>query len=108
MESTSNKSLNNEQIALEIAKKRVKDLKGFYSHLMVYILVNVFLIALKFSNLETSETFFCFQTFSTALFWGIGLLAHALSVFVKDFWFGRDWETKKIAKIMQQKSNKWE
>lgn len=108
MESTISKSSNNEQIALEIAKKRVKDLKGFYSHLMVYILVNVLLIVLKYSKLEANETFFCFETFSTALFWGIGLIAHAFSVIVSGIWFGRDWETKKIAQIMQQKSNKWE
>lgn len=107
METTTTNSVNSDQIALEIAKKRVKDLKGFYSHFMVYILVNLLLLLLKYSKLETNETFFSFDTFSTTLFWGIGLIAHALSVYVKGIWLGRDWETKKIEQIMQQKTNKW-
>jgi 2TM domain len=37
--------------------------------------------------------------------WGIGILAHALSVFGITGLFGSDWEEKKIAELMN-KTNK--
>ncbi|RZJ51219.1 MAG: 2TM domain-containing protein, partial [Chryseobacterium sp.] len=35
-------------------------------------------------------------------FWGIGLAAHALSVFLPTFVLGRDWEEKKIKELMDK------
>jgi hypothetical protein len=94
----------------ELAYKRVKRIKGFYIHALVYVLVNAFIIISAFNRSETgSEFFFKWQTFSTAFFWGIGLLAHGLSVFGRDLFFGADWEEKKIKEFMDQdKNQKWE
>jgi len=94
----------------ELAYKRVKRIKGFYIHLLVYVLVNAFIIASSFnrSTLGT-EIFFRWETFSTALFWGIGLVAHGMSVFGRDLFFGTDWEERKIKEFMDKdKSQKWE
>jgi hypothetical protein len=94
----------------ELAYKRVKRIKGFYVHAMVYVLVNAFIIASSFnrSTLGT-EIFFRWETFSTALFWGIGLVAHGMSVFGRDLFFGADWEERKIKELMDKdKSQKWE
>ena len=53
--------------------------------------------------------FFEFSTYSTALFWGIGLLFHAISVFGKNFFLDDDWEEKKIKEYMNEEQNsKWE
>jgi len=38
----------------------------------------------------------------TEILWGIGVLAHALSVFVPNFIFGSDWEKKKIRELMDK------
>jgi hypothetical protein len=47
--------------------------------------------------------------FSTAIFWGIGLMAHALSVFLPSMIIGKDWEERKIKQLMEkEKQNKWE
>jgi hypothetical protein len=94
----------------ELAYKRVKKIKGFYIHLMVYILVNTYLIVSSYAHTQHSENdFFNWETFSTALFWGIGLVAHGLSVFGKNLFFGADWEEKKIKEFMDKdKSQKWE
>ncbi|SCX81613.1 2TM domain-containing protein [Flavobacterium caeni] len=100
---------NLEQLQRERAQKRVKALAGFYKHLAVYLLVNGFLIALKYFNLDPGEQFFEFGTFSTAFFWGIGLGFHALSVFGPNVFLGSDWEERKIKEIMErEKRNKWE
>jgi hypothetical protein len=94
----------------EIAVKRVKSIKGFYVHLIVYILVNIFIIAGNLMNNSNNDPFFwSWQTFSTALFWGIGLLAHGLSVFGKNLFFSSNWEEKKIQEFLDKdKSQKWE
>jgi hypothetical protein len=94
----------------ELAYKRVKRIKGFYIHLLVYVLVNAFIIVSSFNRSALgSEIFFRWETFSTALFWGIGLVAHGMSVFGRDLFFGADWEERKIKEFMDKdKSQKWE
>lgn len=94
----------------ELAYKRVKRIKGFYIHLLVYVLVNAFIIVSSFNrSVLGSEIFFRWETFSTALFWGIGLVAHGMSVFGRDLFFGADWEERKIKEFMDKdKSQKWE
>jgi len=100
---------NIEQQRFERATKRVKSIAGFYKHLIVYILVNIFLIVLKYYTLDNNEKFFEFSTFSTAFFWGIGLLFHGLGVFGSTVFFGKNWEEKKIQEIMnKEKGHKWE
>ena len=93
------------------ARKRVKDIKGFYVHLLVYLVVNIFLIVAssdftRFGNwrLEVSN-------FYTALFWGIGLAAHWAGVFGPGFFLGKKWEEKKIQELMEKdrkQMEKWE
>lgn len=98
------------------AYRRVKKLKGFYSHVKVYIIVNIIIIvsSLTRDNFNEGMDFSGltqWHTYSTALFWGIGLLAHGLSVFGTDWFFGSDWEKRKIQKYMEKDTankNKWE
>ncbi len=94
----------------DLAYKRVKRIKGFYVHALVYVLVNVFLIgSIYFKSDAGSQVFYKWETFSTALFWGIGLLAHGLSVFGRNIFFGDHWEEKKIHEFMEkEKTKKWE
>ncbi len=84
------------------AKKRVKRIKGFYSHLLVYILVNAMIVFINIHNLKPGESYFKYENFFTAFFWGIGLLAHGLSVFLPDFVLGKNWEEKKIRELMEK------
>ncbi|TRX41354.1 2TM domain-containing protein [Flavobacterium restrictum] len=93
-----------------LAYRRVKKIKGFYIHVLVYVLVNTFIIISSFNrSLLGNEIFFRWETFSTALFWGIGLLAHGLSVFGSTVFLGQNWEEKKIKELMNKdKSDNWE
>jgi hypothetical protein len=91
-----------------LAYKRVKRIKGFYTHLVIFIVVNS--IVIINNSFQSSNTFlWSWKNFSTALFWGIGLLAHGLSVFGRNIFFGKNWEEKKIQELMEKdKSEKWE
>jgi len=81
----------------EKASKRVEEIKGFYSHLMTYALVN---LALFILNLITSPSHFWFYW---PLFgWGIGVLAHAGSVFGPGRLWGAQWEERKIKELMDK------
>lgn len=100
---------NLEQMRLERARKRVKSIAGFYKHLAVYVIINLAMLAMKYFSLDEGEQFFEFSTFSTAFFWGIGLVFHALSVFGVGSFLGSDWEERKIREIMErERKSKWE
>jgi hypothetical protein len=88
------------------AKKKVDALIGFYWHLAVYIVVNIFLILLI--GLNSGQGFTGFGTYATALFWGIGLVFHFLGVFGPDFFFGKNWEKRKIQEFMDKDDRNWE
>lgn len=89
---------NKDNIKYLQAKKRVKQIKGFYIHLTVYVLVNLFLIAAKFFKNEEYES----GNFWGMGMWGVGLAIHGLSVFLPGFLFGNDWEERKIREIMDK------
>lgn len=84
------------------AKKQVEKLRGFYGHLFSYIAVNLLFAYFNYVNLKPNESYFQVKNFLTAIFWGIGLLAHALFVFLPRFNFAKQWEEKKIKELMDK------
>ncbi|MGL2963991.1 2TM domain-containing protein [Flavobacterium sp. RSB2_4_14] len=100
---------NLDEIKYQEALKRVKKIKGFYTHLAVYVVINIAIVIANFQSLDEGESYFQFRIFSTAFFWGIGLAAHGLSVFVPTMLMGKNWEERKIKELMdKEKNNKWE
>jgi len=100
-----------EQIQYENALKRVKKVKGFYTHLIVYVIINIMIIIVNIQNLDKEESYFQLENFFTAFFWGIGIVAHALSVFGPNLFLGNDWEEKKIKELMEKEKSeqqKWQ
>ncbi|WP_040278149.1 2TM domain-containing protein [Psychroserpens damuponensis] len=89
----------------QLAARRVKQIKGFYTHALIYILVNLVLVYVNFQNLDEGESYFQWRNFITLAFWGIGLLAHCASVFLPNMIFGKHWEEKKIKEFMDKDSN---
>jgi 2TM domain-containing protein len=87
-----------EQEAYHRAKRRVGQIKGFYIHATVYVLVNALLITI---NLLTSGDQIWF--FYPLLGWGIGLVAHGLSVFGLGGFLGSEWEERKIKEIVEKR-----
>lgn len=104
-------NFNNEQFSIEKARKRVKAIGGFYKHLIIYIIVNIALLGINYFDDDNGEVFFSFHNFSTAFFWGIGLLFHGFSVFGTGLFLGTDWEERKVREFMEvekTKKSKWE
>lgn len=87
---------NDEDLSYERAQKRVKELKSFYGNLISYCIIIPFLIIL---NLITSPRNIWF--YWPMLGWGIGLVAHGMSVFA----IGKGWEEKKIREILEKQNH---
>ncbi len=83
------------------AQQQVQKMRGFYTHLTVYIVVNIFIIAGTFYDRPiTIDNIFSWETLATPFFWGIGLVSHWSGVFGKNLIFGKDWEERKIQEYL--------
>jgi hypothetical protein len=83
------------------AKKQVREIKGFYGNLILYILVNLFLL---FINLKYSPDDIWF--FWPMIGWGIGVAFHGMKVFNYMPFLGKDWENRKISEYMKEEEKK--
>ncbi len=86
------------------AQKRVKDMVGFYTHLISTVLIVPFVI---FINLNLVPQFEWFWFFIGA--WILGLTLHWVNVFgLSKLSFHKDWEERKIKEFMGSDSKDYE
>lgn len=90
------------------AKKRVDQLRGFYTHLAVFIIVNTFISFFRVKDDvdagdELSVALTDGGNFSLWLWWGIGLAFHAYGVFGTRLFMSKEWEDRKIKEFMDEK-----
>lgn len=84
------------------AKKKVKDMKEFYTHLVIYMVVISILVYINLTYVPHFHWFWF-----SLIGWGIGLFVHWLAVFGRNLLgFGTDWETRKIEEYMNVKTTK--
>jgi hypothetical protein len=86
-----------EDESYERARRRVRDLKDFYEHLGIYLIINFFLFAL---NVVVSPGKWWF--YWVTLFWGVGLLFHALDTILEGRILGREWEERKVREYVEK------
>ena len=93
-------SQTNPDLEYNLAQDRVRKITRFYKHCLVYLVVNLIFLIINYQSY--SSDFFSFHNFSTAFFWGIGLMFHALGVFGPNVFFGKNWEQRKIKELMEK------
>ena len=91
-------NIMNEEAKLNRARRNVAAIKGFYTHLLVYVLVMALLF---FINIAVSSVWWVQWPL---LGWGIGVLAHGLAVFaqVPPRWVS-NWEARKIEELKEKR-----
>ena len=52
---------NLNQVRYEEAVRKVKKLKGFYTHAIVYLVINIMFVIVNVQNLEPGESYFQFK-----------------------------------------------
>lgn len=99
-----------EKELLELAKKRVKQLKDFYIHLFIYAIgITVYVLKTYYGF---PFNFFPIQHINgfVMAIWTFFLVVQAFQLFFSEIVFGKKWEDKKIKEILSKKSEKqtWE
>lgn len=89
--------MNTEERTYQQAQRRVREIRGFYVHTVVYVLVNALLFLI---NIITAPDVLWF--YWPLLGWGIAIVVHAISVFGFGPWLGQEWEEKKIDEYMDR------
>ena len=84
---------------LKRAKEQVKEIKGFYIHFAIYLLINAFILVNIYWQ---TDEFWQWPHFVTLFGWGIGLAFHASKVFGFNLFFGKKWEERQIQKYMDE------
>ncbi len=84
-----------DQRAYDDAKRRVRALRGFYRHAILYVAINAILLVI---NLATAPHRHWFA--GPLIAWGFGLTVHGLMVWTRIGLLGRQWEERKIAELL--------
>ncbi len=88
-------------------KKRIKEEKGFYSHLVTYLIINITLQLFYsgvFGAFLSSGHMPWWARYTTPLFWGLSLFIHWLYVFkgIRSIKFFKKWEERKIKQFIEE------
>lgn len=76
----------------ERARKRVKELKGFYTHLTIYLVVMALLFFIDYSDRGN------WWVHWPAIGWGLAVVIQGVSIGL----FNPEWEEKKIKEIIER------
>ncbi len=82
------------------AVEYVRDIKGFYSHLAIYLISSAAMIVANLFT-GTDNLWFIWPVFG----WGLGVASHGLAVFEVLSVFGVDWEKRQIERWLQCNRN---
>jgi len=91
---------DNDKIAWQKARNKVKEIRGFYYNLLCYSIV---IPVLVFINLKFTPEFYWF--WYSACGWGTGVLFHGLSTFGYIPFLNHDWEERKLKEFMDKDKN---
>ena len=83
------------------ARRRLRAERGFYVHLVIYVIV---ISGLFVINALTGHGRWWFVW--PAIGWGIGLTIHALSTFGMISMLGRDWEERRLRELVDEEQRR--
>jgi len=83
------------------ARARVDELKSFYNHVIIYVIINALLAGVNYYSDGWRFPWFLFPL----LGWGIGLASHAVGTFRMNPFTGKDWEERKIKELMERENS---
>lgn len=76
---------------------RVRQLRGFYTHLAVYLAVNAGLLVINLA--ATPGRLWVIGPLAG---WGIAVLIHGAGVFLRGSVFGVEWEQRKLRELVER------
>ena len=86
----------------KLARKRAQAKIGFYVHLVIYVIINVFLVLLWYITSDTTELpWFIYPLIG----WGIGLVAHGVYTFYGSTGLEDSMTERELANLKAQGAN---
>jgi len=85
----------------QAARCQVRRLRGFYSHLSVYLAVNAGLLVI---NLFSSPG--RLWVVWPLAGWGMAILIHGFGVFLGGSFFGAEWEQRKVRELVERRQQR--
>jgi hypothetical protein len=79
------------------ARRRVSELRGFYVHLAIYVVV---ITGIALINWVTNPDYW--WVVWPMIGWGIGIGAHAVAVFFEGSLLGPEWEERKTRELLDK------
>jgi hypothetical protein len=93
-------------IKLERAKKRLLTLKAFYSHFVIYLVINLlvllFFVTYRIAGWDVLPGWIGWNIVVNLVLWGVGVFFHWVYAFRKGPKFLRNWEERQIQKYMEK------
>ncbi len=93
----------------ERAAKRVKELKGFYNHIKIFVFINGFFYLLRSGVLDSllfkdihMEAYYFDWVHVNVLIWLLILVVHGLFTYRNRLPFLKNWEERQIKKYMEE------
>ncbi|GAB5399807.1 MAG: 2TM domain-containing protein [Aureisphaera sp.] len=93
------------------ARKRVKEIKGFYNHIWIFVLINIAINVVRFFVFPRIgfvhddpgfNDWLNWNTILMPLLWGIGLAIHGIWAYRHKFKFLKNWEERKIKEYIEE------
>ncbi len=89
------------------AKKRTEELRKFYKHVIIYVVVNlaisIFKLRVYMRDGESfEEVMGRLDMYIVWIIWGVFLLLQAIKTYRSNVILGSDWEEKKIRQFMNE------
>ncbi|MEW2922458.1 2TM domain-containing protein [Muricauda sp. ANG21] len=106
--------MKKEPITYERAKKRVSQLKAFYSHIALFVVLSTIIIIIKTRMLnfivqhtQIADDHFMewldWNILSIPIIWGVVLLVHGICVFGLPFL--KKWEARQVQKFLENEES---
>lgn len=105
--------MENENLKYERAKKRIAEEKSFYSHLSIYVVINIVLQLYYLGWLGDYDFLYYMPwwvRYTTPFFWGISLFVHWIWIFggIRFFKGFKNWEARKIKQFMEEEGEEYD
>jgi hypothetical protein len=88
-------------------KKRIDEIKKFYKHFSVYLIINLFFIGRRiYKDIDRGngviDALTDLDNYNFFFWWGVALILHGILVFGAPKIFSKDWEDRKIKELMNK------
>lgn len=95
-----------EKELLEIARKKVKKLKGFYTHAFIYAIGVVVFVLKEYYGVQFNFFPINHINFFVMAVWSTVFFISAVDILITYHFLGKEWEDGKIKRIMKKENNK--